>query len=144
MIYSNKLLLTTTCILIISCNQEKVKTELEKNYKPEEVVQIWQKSVDSNNFDVAEKHSADEVLEYLNEIKDVNQIDSVNIISTVLQSNFKKLECNIKSDTITECETILTYSDGIETNDIYVLAKRNGNWMIKDILHKDEKGEIIE
>jgi hypothetical protein len=121
--------------MTIACTNEKKEKIVEKpKYKPEEVITIWQKSVDNNDYNEAELFSTDEVLEYIKSMEEASAMDSLQVIN----SAFVDIKSTQKSDSIVELATTLKYEDGIQTNDTYVLVKRNGFWLIKDILSEDD------
>ncbi len=125
---------------LISCKHEKQETTvIKKNYKPEEVIALWQNSVDNNKYDEAKQFSADEILEYIESMQEASVLDTIQVIP----SSFVDIKSTQKSDSVVELTTILKYEDGVQTNDTYVLVKRNGSWLIKNILSEEEHKESV-
>jgi hypothetical protein len=124
--------------ILASCNNQKQEKMAEKpKYKPEEVITIWQKSVDNNDYTEAKELSTDNALEYINSMQEASDMDSVQVFN----SSFVEMKNNTISDTEIIFNTTLLYEDGIKTNDKFVLVKRLGNWLIKDVNPKEDLKE---
>jgi hypothetical protein len=132
------MLFISMLFISVSCSNRKQEKIVEKpKYKPEEVIAIWQKSVDNNEYTEAKELSTDNALEYINSMQEASDMDSVQVFN----SSFVEIKNNTISDTEIIFNTTLLYQDGIKTNDKFVLVKRQGNWLIKDVNPKEDLKE---
>lgn len=109
--------------------------------QPEEVIKIYQAHVDSNRFEQAKRFSTPDGQAWLDTLSNIIINSGEEMDSTLLQTRFLKIDCQIVRDTAV-CNCLATDQD-VKYEMTYQLLREEGKWKVKapenDDLYIDEQ-----
>lgn len=97
--------------------------------QPEEVIKIYQAHVDSNRFEQAKRFSTAAGQAWLDTLSNVILGSGAEMDSTLLQTRFLKIDCQVRQDTAI-CNCLATDQDG-PYEVLYQLVRQEGRWKVE-------------
>lgn len=118
-------------LLVSSCQPDQPVAE-----SPEEVLKVYQKHFDRNEFELAKAYSTKTGQKWLDEISPLMMSD--NEQNSILNTTFHKIDCQIEADTATCFCKLEDENELYEAT--YLLIKVDGIWLV-DAPDEDESIE---
>lgn len=109
--------------LLLSCNLQTDQPKLPN--APEEVVKLWQQSIDKNNFETARQLSTGEALTYIAELSELNNGDTLEWEDNPMLS----LRCQIVGDSA-HCTYHFEDETGEPDPGQLALRRVKGQWLV--------------